>query len=394
MKIGTKKRRDPIDIHQYSSGTAFPEGQGFDLFKDRKSLHNWPKNHKAGFHTYVDQMAWDAFIEFADSRYREARHEACGLIMGEYFVDEYGEFIVGTNFERGTGELTSPVLCEISYHDNARIVAKYAGTGFIPVVWIHSHPGYGIFYSGQDNQTLREKYYERFHLGVVVDNVQRQVGAYKMRDGQVCDFQDLHLIGLNQRNSKIHFPFGKLLLTKEQPIKRAQKPPEVKTESQEISSPEMEYEEGSITLDIVEADTTVVLEETGSEFLEQQAPDATATKEKTVEETVSDEAAPDTTIDVQIIPVQGADLVETTESATAIDETTPDTNEEVKADLGEGISTEDGTAIDDTTPNTTENYNEGTSMLTTVLLTVSSLSGLINLTLLMYLIYFLILKPQ
>jgi proteasome lid subunit RPN8/RPN11 len=195
MKIGKTIKVKPIDIKKVDFKTLempsfSPEGAykindnnskhtyTFRHFRNRRLFHkgrNIPK-----FCTYISQQAWDDFMTTAMLAYNEKKHEACGVMIGKYFIDRHGTFAVATHFIQGTGVSTSASLCEISYEDNAYIAQVCQNLDALQVVWIHSHPGYGIFYSGQDEQTLRTKYNEDFHLGIVVDNRQMDYGAFKM----------------------------------------------------------------------------------------------------------------------------------------------------------------------------------------------------------------------
>ncbi len=224
MKIGKTLKQEPIEIKKFlAEALASPDNRKakFSKFENRDLLHTCSNEDIPSFCTYIDVMAWDAFLDFANKAHKKFKHEACGLMMGKYFKDDYGEFIVGCQFEKGTGDSTSAVLCEISYEDNARIVEKYEGKNYLPVIWIHSHPGYGIFYSGQDNQTLREKYHERFHVGIVVDNLKNDYGGYKMYEGQIKEYNDMYLYHQDNDSSLSFPPFGidkKIVSKKEQLI--------------------------------------------------------------------------------------------------------------------------------------------------------------------------------
>jgi proteasome lid subunit RPN8/RPN11 len=212
MKIGKTLKQEPIDIKKFLDevlNSSDDLKSKFSKFEKRDLLHTCSKENIPSFCTYVDVMAWDAFLDCANKAHKKFKHEACGLLMGKYFKDDYGEFIVGCQFEKGTGDSTSAVLCEISYEDNARIVEEYEGKNYLPVIWIHSHPGYGIFYSGQDNQTLREKYHERFHVGIVVDNLKKDYGGYKMYDGQIKEYNEVYLYHQDNDSILSFPPFGK-----------------------------------------------------------------------------------------------------------------------------------------------------------------------------------------
>lgn len=54
---------------------------------------------------------------------------------------------------------------------------------YIIVGWYHSHPGYGCFMSGTDQQTQMAGFSERFHVALVVDPVKKQMMAFRMARG-------------------------------------------------------------------------------------------------------------------------------------------------------------------------------------------------------------------
>ena len=51
------------------------------------------------------------------------------------------------------------------------------------LVWVHSHPGFGAFFSGTDDNTLRTLYRAPQYMGVVVDICKNEMVGYKMVDG-------------------------------------------------------------------------------------------------------------------------------------------------------------------------------------------------------------------
>lgn len=52
------------------------------------------------------------------------------------------------------------------------------------VAHIHSHPGFGAFYSMPDSETLRTLFYADHNVGIVVDNLQNQYMGFKMYGNQ------------------------------------------------------------------------------------------------------------------------------------------------------------------------------------------------------------------
>lgn len=55
--------------------------------------------------------------------------------------------------------------------------------GLVAVGWYHSHPGHGIFLSGQDMTIVRSIYNEDWHVALVIDPKQRAEGIFVGSDG-------------------------------------------------------------------------------------------------------------------------------------------------------------------------------------------------------------------
>ena len=141
-----------------------------------------------GFNCLVEQKAIDAFVSYANEVYESTHNEATGLIVGYYlhFPEEPDKkIIVGTNFLQATGSASS-VTCEFSYEDSIRH-SKYCDDHLmLPVIWIHSHPGFGVFYSSTDSSTLRNYFACNHQVGIVVDNLQGKYMGFKIYDGNQC----------------------------------------------------------------------------------------------------------------------------------------------------------------------------------------------------------------
>ncbi|MFW5821407.1 MAG: Mov34/MPN/PAD-1 family protein [Bacteroidota bacterium] len=182
MKIKSISKVEAIDIQAVNDDR-------FLLFKDRKKLHEDKKIPE--YFVYINGHAWDSFKEFADRSYEELKHEASGILLGQYFKDEFGEFIVAHQFEQGTGESTNQTFCEISYEDMARITEIGKNERLIQVVWIHSHPGFSAFYSGRDKLTLKSYYHHEYQLGIVMDNIRGEYKAFKIIKGKVKETKNL-----------------------------------------------------------------------------------------------------------------------------------------------------------------------------------------------------------
>lgn len=161
------------------------------------------------FGIYIDYYVWDAFIKQANLEYSQHRNEASGIILGYYLKDDYGEFVVGTHFEAGYGEGTSSVFCEISILDQVRIIKVCKEKNLLQLVWIHSHPSFGAFYSSVDYRTLKSMYYAPHQAGIVVDNIKEEYLGFKVKGNDAYEFKDIYIISLDDDLSPFTRPFGK-----------------------------------------------------------------------------------------------------------------------------------------------------------------------------------------
>ncbi len=67
---------------------------------------------------------------------------------------------------------------------NARAELERNFPGLVVVGWYHSHPGHGIFLSGQDMTIVRSIYNAEWHIAMVVDSQQGRVGFFQGAEGK------------------------------------------------------------------------------------------------------------------------------------------------------------------------------------------------------------------
>ena len=138
-----------------------------------------------GYTLIVLQEVMNAFNAFADEIYSKSHKEATGLFAGYYLHnpdDPEVKVAVATTFLEARGDATT-VTCEISHEDGC-IATHYCDRhGLIIIVWSHSHPGFGVFYSDTDSSTLATQFNAEQHAGIVVDNLQGRYLAYKIING-------------------------------------------------------------------------------------------------------------------------------------------------------------------------------------------------------------------
>ena len=141
------------------------------------------------FTSYVKKQALDDFIDYADNIYQTKGNEATGVILGYYCASKQNpdhKMAVATTFFPATGRNTQ-TTCEVSEEDCIAIMNYCQKHKMLPLVWIHSHPGFGAFYSGVDNHTLLNKYRGPHQSGIVVDNLKCVSKAFKTLDGKVSE---------------------------------------------------------------------------------------------------------------------------------------------------------------------------------------------------------------
>ena len=264
MNFGDKKTVEASGVSNELAGIIYPEntqdskiGNDFvtlekicNVFSNRASLH--AETARKHFTCYVETKAYDDFVSFANEIYKSSRHEATGLIVGYYLYDKVNpdsKFIVGTNFLRATGNNTN-VTCEFSYQDSIDHSDFCNKHQLQPLIWIHSHPNFGAFYSGTDSNTLQSLFYANHQMGVVVDNIRQEVLGYKM-NGENMRKEDVFLFDLDKSDAK-HIEY-KLLSKKNllpPPVEIANKRTEVEAEAttlHQAAEPEAAEAEQEVT---------------------------------------------------------------------------------------------------------------------------------------------------
>jgi hypothetical protein len=158
-------------------------------FRDRGKFHD---GKIPDFFVYIQDYAWNAFVSHGNRVYQEVKHEAQGIFVGLYFKDQFGEFVVATAYEEGNGNSQSAFV-EMSEECLANISDKCQSNGTLMLIWIHTHPNFGVFYSGTDSNCLRTNFYKPYQTGIVVDILRKQVKGFKTKGSDVVEFSDYSL---------------------------------------------------------------------------------------------------------------------------------------------------------------------------------------------------------
>lgn len=195
MKITSKREVKSLPLTSDAIDTLYPDVDERNLeYKDylKKLISALGEDYKnlfpvdKGFSCYIEKRAYDAFNAFAKEIYSNTRNEACGVFMGYYFhnpENENQKIILATNFLEAHGPATR-VTCEISFDDNIRYSNFADAHKMLPIVWAHSHPGFGTFYSGTDSDTLSRCFRAPHQMGVVVDILQNLAMGFKIYDNK------------------------------------------------------------------------------------------------------------------------------------------------------------------------------------------------------------------
>jgi proteasome lid subunit RPN8/RPN11 len=149
-----------------------------------KSLPTGLLAARADVKVFVYKPVHDQIIDHVN---QDKRIESGGILVGYPFQDpETGDLfvvIVGTIPDLSTNR--SLVHFTVSPDDISRTrqVLEKNYPGLIAVGWYHSHPGHGVFLSGQDMTIVQGIYNEPWHLAWVIDPVRNLEGIFLGPEG-------------------------------------------------------------------------------------------------------------------------------------------------------------------------------------------------------------------
>lgn len=171
------------------------------IFRERLKLH---KSSPPKFFVYIQDYAWNAFVGHGENVYKEVKHEAQGIFVGHYFQDKFGEFVVATNYEEGNGNSQSAYV-EMSEECLAKISERCQKSDTLMLIWVHTHPGFGVFYSGTDYNCLKTNFYKPNQIGIVVDILKGLHKGFKTKGSEVIEFSDYALF--NEARNNLFSPY-------------------------------------------------------------------------------------------------------------------------------------------------------------------------------------------
>ncbi len=157
--------------------------------KERTTAHKWlseaelRKSHisaNACKPLYISKIAEEKMRNHAMSKVHE-RLEVMGLMLGQVFVDGGVEYTVVRDV--ATTDLdASSTRVRFRRDGFEKLFASMDDIGFDHIVtgWYHSHPGHGVFMSPTDVDTQRGMFSSSYHRAVVIDPINKEIGAYRL----------------------------------------------------------------------------------------------------------------------------------------------------------------------------------------------------------------------
>ena len=253
MKIIKTKSIEAKDILEISDKEL--SDKSLIDFKDRKKLHNVAI---PDFFVYIQDYAWNAFVKHGENVYQEIRHEAQGIFVGHYFKDQFGEFIVATAYEEGSGSSQSAYV-EMSEECLAKISEKCQNDSTLMLIWVHTHPGFGVFYSGTDYNCLKTNFYKPYQIGIVVDILRKQDKGFKTKKNDIVEFSDYALFN-DEKNVLFspYKPYNKIKVVEKSNVRIDELTEEIKQLKQDLQHKISEVEQCEKKLQLQEKNIEIL----------------------------------------------------------------------------------------------------------------------------------------
>ena len=203
------------------------EDESYSFFQNRKDLHETIDE----FQVYINQYAWNAFLHHSMNVYKQTEHEAQGIFLGKYFKDSFGEFAVATEYSEGVGE-SSRAYVGMSEECVAEISKKCSAKKLMMLIWIHTHPNFGVFYSGTDVNCLKTNFFMPFQSGIVVDIIRHESKGFKVEGKNVNEFAGYSIYNIPEK--RLFKPYEVKVDTKSIDIKKNENPKNPEFPTKEI----------------------------------------------------------------------------------------------------------------------------------------------------------------
>jgi proteasome lid subunit RPN8/RPN11 len=108
--------------------------------------------------------------------------EVFGLLVGEFFEDPQGRrFVLAERTLAAEGARAERASVQVDHEGWIGLMDRRDKEcpSLRVVGWYHSHPGWGIFFSGADKQTHRFVFFAPHHVGLVFDPTSGEAGVFQ-----------------------------------------------------------------------------------------------------------------------------------------------------------------------------------------------------------------------
>lgn len=134
---------------------------------------------------FVSETAVGKMVNHADAGFVDGK-EVLGLILGEVYRDEYGEYAVADGV--ATSKLNSTeTSVKFDPEGFEELFASMDETGGSIVGWYHSHPGFGCYMSQTDIETHVSMFGNGTGFAIVIDPSDGTFMAFATEDGMQKD---------------------------------------------------------------------------------------------------------------------------------------------------------------------------------------------------------------
>lgn len=166
----------PIFLAWPPETSQFAKNCRFNSEEDRIS--------KRTIEVIVKSSAVEQFMQHAKSY---PNLEIGGMLIGQYHYDNEKKFVIihktipankGNSFQ-GAFVFTLESIIEINS------IREENYPNLLTIGWYHSHPGFGVFFSGIDIHSHKTQFNLPFHIGIVIDPQSESVGCFSWYDNSV-----------------------------------------------------------------------------------------------------------------------------------------------------------------------------------------------------------------
>ena len=149
-----------------------------------------PRPGRSALLTFIDEAAYEKLAEHAAS---DLGNEVGGALLGEFCFDSERDqhFVLVTKVFNASPDVNesfaSPSLMRFT-HTFIRELDRFVddnserGNQLTRLGMYHSHPGYTVFMSATDTQTFRTMFFERWHISIIIDPINRDVGVFYWKE--------------------------------------------------------------------------------------------------------------------------------------------------------------------------------------------------------------------